>query len=126
MVKRVTSPRERALSQCAQLFGAELTYPFGDEVAVFKVGGKMFALASLDDDPARLTLKCDPDYASYLTQEFADISPGYHMNKRHWITLTLSTELSGGLVDELIVDSYELIVSSLPASLRRELSLPAT
>ena len=126
MVKKLASPRERALSQCAQLVGAELTYPFGDEVAVFKVGGKMFALASLDDDPARLTLKCDPDYASYLTQEFADISPGYHMNKRHWITLTLSTELSGGLVDELIVDSYELIVSSLPASLRRELSPPAT
>ena len=126
MVKKLASPRERALSQCAQLVGAELTYPFGDEVDVFKVGGKMFALASLDDDPARLTLKCDPDYASYLTQEFADISPGYHMNKRHWITLTLSTELSGGLVDELIVDSYELIVSSLPASLRRELSPPAT
>ncbi len=122
MGKKSTPRLERVVARCGELAGAELTYPFGDEVAVFKVGGKMFALASLDDEPARLTLKCDPDYASYLTQHFDDVAPGYHMNKRHWITVTLSMALSWDLVDELIADSYQLVVSALPASLRRELS----
>jgi predicted DNA-binding protein (MmcQ/YjbR family) len=77
-----TAQRERVVRECMKMPGAELTYPFGEETAVFKVGDKMFAVVSEDEDPGRLTMKCDPDYGAYLTQQFDDIVPGYHMNKR--------------------------------------------
>jgi predicted DNA-binding protein (MmcQ/YjbR family) len=91
-------------------------------VAVFKVAGKMFAVVSLDDEPGRLTVKCEPDYASFLVQTHDEIVPGYHMNKRHWVTVTLTSTMSPELISELISDSHELIVASLPAQLRRALS----
>jgi predicted DNA-binding protein (MmcQ/YjbR family) len=124
MVKSPSSLRTHALSVCAEMVGSEMTYPFGDEVAVYKVGGKMFALASLDDEPGRLTLKCEPDHASLLVQSHDEIEPGYHMNKRHWITLTLEERFSRDLIDQLIVESHELVITSLPTRVRRELIAP--
>jgi predicted DNA-binding protein (MmcQ/YjbR family) len=94
--------------------GAEESTPFGPDVLVYKVGGKMFALAAPDDFPAQINLKCDPERALALRDEHESIIPGYHMNKRHWNTLILDGSLSAKLVKELIDHSYSLVVASLP------------
>ena len=112
------SGREQALTTCSQLPASELTYPFGEATAVFKVIGRMFAVVSLSDEPDRITLKCDPDYGAALCGQFAEIAPGYHMNKRHWITIVLDPTLPTTLTDELIIDSYDLVLAGLPAHLR--------
>ena len=98
--------------------GAEETTPFGPDVLVYKVGGKMFALTQPDEFPARINLKCDPERAAGLRDEHDAIIPGYHMNKRHWNTLVLDGSLSTKLVRELIDHSYDLVVASLPKSQR--------
>jgi predicted DNA-binding protein (MmcQ/YjbR family) len=89
--------------------GAEQTTPFGPDTLVFKVGGKMFALTTPGEFPARLNLKCDPDRAIELRDEHPAILPGYHMNKRHWNTLILDGSLPSTLIRELIDHSYQLV-----------------
>lgn len=101
---------------------AEETTPFGPDVLVYKVAGKMFALASPDDFPSRINLKCDPDRAVALREEHPAILPGYHMNKRHWNTVVLDGSVPSRLLRELIDHSYNLVVASLPKSLRSGLS----
>ena len=96
--------------------GAEETAPFGPDVLVYKVGGKMFALTVPDEFPARINLKCDPERAAVLRDEHESVIPGYHMNKRHWNTLILDGSLPSKLVKELIDHSYDLVVASLPKS----------
>ena len=91
--------------------------PFDDETLVFKVAGKMFALLSLSGDWG-LNLKCDPEKAIELRENYSDIVPGYHMNKVHWNTLNLNGILPERLVFELIDHSYRLIVESLPKKLK--------
>ena len=103
--------------------GAEETTPFGPDVLVYKVGGKMFALTVPDDFPARINLKCDPERSVMLREEHAAITPGYHMNKRHWNTVVLDGSLPAKLVRELIDHSYELVVASLPKAVRAKLRL---
>ena len=90
--------------------GAEETTPFGPDTLVYKVGGKMFALTTPGEFPARLNLKCDPERSIALRDEYESIIPGYHMNKRHWNTLILDGGLPSELVRELIDHSYELVV----------------
>ena len=116
-----SAERSRVLAVCTQLSGAELTHPFGFDTAVFKAGGKMFAAVSLSDEPGRLTLKCDPDYGTFLIQQFDEMIPGYHMNKRHWITITLSPTLPPDLIEDLISDSYDSVIASLPKHARLSL-----
>lgn len=99
---------------CSGLPGALLSHPFGDATAVFTVGGKMFALVGLDDEPGRLTVKCEPGYAATLVAEHEAVVPGYHMDKRHWITVTLGAQPPAELVDELVAESHELVVAVLP------------
>ena len=70
--------------------GSESSYPFGPEALVFKVMGKMFALVSQEEDVPRVTLKCAPEDAATLTGQFKSVSPGYYMNKKHWVTLSLT------------------------------------
>ncbi|PDV98578.1 MmcQ/YjbR family DNA-binding protein [Candidatus Chloroploca asiatica] len=101
--------------------GVEETFPFDTVTLVVKVGGKMFALLALTDDPLRLSLKVDPDYGDLLRATFPAIQPGYHLNKRHWITLTLDGTLEDALVDELIDESYRLVVRGLPRRMRANL-----
>lgn len=101
--------RDLLLSQPATEEGT----PFGPEVLVYKVGGKMFATLSPEDLPARMNLKCDPDRAIELRDQHESILPGYHMNKRHWNTLVLDPTLSADLVRELIEHSYALVRASL-------------
>lgn len=89
--------------------GAEETTPFGPDVLVYKVNGKMFGLTSPDDFPASINLKCDPDRAVLLRDEYPAITPGYHMNKRHWNTIVLDGSVPSALLRELIDHSYELV-----------------
>jgi predicted DNA-binding protein (MmcQ/YjbR family) len=99
---------------CLAFPGAQEEFPFGDEVSVFKVGGKMFAASHLDSEPLQLSLKCDPDYAVQLRAAHQAIAPGYHLNKRHWNTITMDGSLPDQLVIDLLTDSYDLVVASLP------------
>lgn len=112
---------EEARIYCLSKRGATECFPFDEVSLVFKVQGKMFALLSLDGD-ASLNLKCDPERAIDLREHFADIVPGYHMNKMHWNTLVLNGDLSNEMVCELIDHSYDLVVKSLTRKLRDELS----
>jgi predicted DNA-binding protein (MmcQ/YjbR family) len=103
---------------CVNLPSAELTHPFGFETAVYKVRGKVFALLPLDSDHSSITLKSPPDDAAELVREHRAIVPGYHMNKRHWITVDLEGDLPEGLVEELIETSYRSVIATLPRSRR--------
>jgi predicted DNA-binding protein (MmcQ/YjbR family) len=93
---------------------ATLDFPFGEQTAVYKIGGKMFALMSVDELPGRLTLKVDPDEGEALVEQYGCINPGFYMNKRHWITVTLDHELPVDVLEEIIDDSYQLVRNSLP------------
>lgn len=95
--------------------------PFGPEVVVYKVKGKMFALVGYDSVPPTMNLKCDPDRALDLRDVHEAIRPGYHMNKRHWNTLDLDGSLRGSLVAELVRHSYDLVVAALPRRARETL-----
>ena len=96
--------------------------PFGPEVLVYKVGGKMFATLGLEDEVGRSNLKCDPERAIDLRLEYEQILPGYHMNKKHWNTLVLDGSLKPALVRELIDHSYDLVFASLPKKTRDALT----
>ena len=93
--------------------GAWLDFPFGEDVAVYKVGeaekAKMYALVNVDSSPIRLSLKCDPQLAELLRDKYESVLPGYHLNKRHWNTLLLTGQLSSQEVLDLIEHSYQLV-----------------
>jgi len=103
---------------CLALPGAEEDFPFGDEVSVFKVAGKMFALSDLDGSPLQLSIKCEPELAAQLRASYPAIGPGYHLNKRHWNTVTLDGSLPDQMVTDMVGDSYDLVVASLPKARR--------
>lgn len=88
---------------------ARLDYPFGEDVAVYKVGDKMFALIAEKKDPVNLSLKCDPQLAEVLREKYVTVMPGYHLNKKHWNTLILSGELPWDEVQALVRHSYQLV-----------------
>ncbi len=95
--------------------------PFGEDVLVFKVGSKMFALASLDNVPATANLKCDPDLALDLRDRYEQVRPGYHMNKKHWNTVELGAGIPDAELRKMIDHSYDLVVKSLPKAAREGL-----
>ena len=99
---------------CLALPGAALTFPFGEETAVFKVGGKVFAITAAES-PTHVTLKAEPEEVTGLVETYEAIIRGYHMNKKHWITVQVDGALPDGLVEELVEDSYDLVVDNLPA-----------
>ncbi|MQA12313.1 MAG: MmcQ/YjbR family DNA-binding protein [Pseudonocardiaceae bacterium] len=101
--------RDDVLTLCADLPGAVETYPFGDDVTVFKTGGRMFALITLEENPGRLTLKCDPSLALELRARHPSVQPGYHMNKRHWNTVTLDGSVDDDELHEMVEHSYKLV-----------------
>ena len=125
------SQRERAGVFPLELPGVVLTHPFGDDVDVYKVGvaaasgagatrtgGKMFCLVSQYGEPGMMTLKVDPDHGAELVRDHAAISPGYHTNKRHWVSVTLDGSVDDDLLRTLVEDAYDLVVSSLTARAR--------
>ncbi len=87
----------------------------------FKIGGKIFALASLDDVPAAANLKCDPDRALEWRDRYEEVRPGYHMNKKHWNTVKLEGAIPAKELRVMIDHSYELVVASLPRKIRESL-----
>jgi len=99
---------------CAALPGATLTFPFDEETAVYKVGGKMFAI--IGGDKSSVSLKAEPEDVIGLIETHESIGPGYHLSKKHWVTVDLGgAPLPAGLIAELVEDSYDLIVDKLPA-----------
>lgn len=105
---------------CIQKPGVTEEFPFDEETLVFKVMGKMFALTNLVGE-WNLALKCDPEWAIELREQFPAIRPGYHMNKVHWNTVAMDGSLSQKLILELIDHSYQLVVAKLPGKLKNEL-----
>ena len=99
---------------CLTFPGSEETFPFGFETSVFKVAGKMFALSRGQANPLQVSLKCEPLLAEQLRAAHAAVAPGYHLNKRHWNTVTLDGSLPDRMIAEMIEDSYDLVVSRLP------------
>ena len=91
--------------------GAKLEYPFGEDVAVYKVGGKMFALIAEGKLPVRLSLKCDPVLSKVLREKYEEVMPGYHLNKKHWNTIILSGQMSWSEIQDLIRHSYALVAA---------------
>jgi predicted DNA-binding protein (MmcQ/YjbR family) len=90
--------------------------PFGPDTLVFKVRGKMFALAALDEIPAAANLKCDPDLALDLRDRYEQVRPGYHMNKKHWNTVEIESAIPDAELRKMIDHSYGLVAKSLPKS----------
>lgn len=84
-------------------------FPFGESTLVFKVGGKVFLLVSLDAQPVQFNVKCNPEKAIELRDEFASVLPGYHMNKKHWNTVIVDNSLNNRQIKEFIDHSYELV-----------------
>jgi len=105
---------------CLSYLGAVETFPFGDDSpVVFKVGGKMFALSYLGRrGPLSVSLKCEPPLAEQLRAAYPEVQPGYHLNKRHWNTVTVGAGLSDALVRDMVEDSYDLVVDGLPRKRR--------
>jgi predicted DNA-binding protein (MmcQ/YjbR family) len=104
---------EQLIKQCMAYPKVEETTPFGPDTLVYKVCGKMFALTSPDTFPPRVNLKCDPERALELRDEYDAIKPGYHMNKKHWNTVTLDGSVPSKLVEEMVDQSLKLVVQSL-------------
>lgn len=106
--------QERAAARTDELPGSELTYPFGADWCVWKVRGKVFMLQTDITGEPIVILKAAPEEGEALRQAHADITPGYHMNKRHWITAHPDGALDPNLLDDLVTESYLLVVEGLP------------
>lgn len=91
---------------------AKLDYPFGEDVAVYKIKDKMFALIGENSDPLRISLKCDPQLSVLLREKYETVMPGYHLNKKHWNTIILSGQLPWEEVQGLIRHSYDLVAKN--------------
>jgi predicted DNA-binding protein (MmcQ/YjbR family) len=96
-------------------------FPFGEDTLVFRVKNKILLLVSLSSNPLQFNAKCEPEKAIELREQYDAIQPGYHMNKKHWNTIVIDGSLSSALIKEMIDDSYNLIVQSLPKKTREEL-----
>jgi predicted DNA-binding protein (MmcQ/YjbR family) len=103
---------------CLSFAGSQETFPFGSETSVFKVAGRMFALSQLAADSLKVSVKCDPGLAEQLRAAHAAVLPGYHLNKRHWNTVLIDGSLPDDAVRDMIEDSYDLVVSTLPRARR--------
>ena len=106
---------------CLTKNGATEGFPFDKETLVFKVGGKIFLLMSLERQPLRFNVKCDPEFALELRERHHQITPGYHMNKKHWNTVEVDG-LREELIKKLIDDSYNLIFKMLPVKTKAEIA----
>ena len=126
---------ERLRSSCLSFPGAVEDYPFGPGTAVFRVRverrgstaapGKIFALVGVDADPPSISLKCDPLLAEQLRAAHPEITGAWHLNKKHWNGVRLDGDLPAGTVRDMIEDSYDLVVASLPMADRHALGWPA-
>lgn len=110
---------------CLTQKGATEHFPFDKDTLVLKVGGKIFALTSLsgwENNDARINLKCDPNNALQLRNNFEGIQPGFHMNKTHWNTIFINSDVDDKMVYDLIIDSYNLVYKSLSKKNQTEIT----
>ena len=115
---------ETFFEYCLSKKGVTEHFPFDEETLVFKVGGKMFALSSLNQwekATPSVNLKCNPEYAEELRAQYDDIKPGWHMSKIHWNTIEINRDVPDSLIKELIDHSYELVFKSLTKKLQTEI-----
>ncbi|HKG01724.1 MAG TPA: MmcQ/YjbR family DNA-binding protein [Conexibacter sp.] len=103
---------------CLSFAGSQETFPFGSKTSVFKVAGRMFALSQLAADSLRVSVKCEPSLAEALRAAHPAVLPGYHLDKRHWNTLIIDGSLPDEAMRNMIEDSYDLVVSTLPRARR--------
>ena len=115
---------EAVRDHCLAKEGVTEGFPFGEDVLVFKVGSRIFALVNLERIPLTMNLKCDPERAIELRERYSAVEPGWHMNKRHWNTLHLDGTLPSTEVRDLIDHSYELVVQKLTRRERERLGRP--
>ena len=101
--------------------GAVEEFPFNPQTSVFKVAGKIFAIAPLSERPLRVSLKCEPELADQLRAAYPAITPGYHLNKRHWNTIEIDGSVPDDAVRDMIEDSYDLVVAALSRRKQAEL-----
>lgn len=107
---------EQIREYCLKKKGVAEAFPFDEETLVFKITGKIFLLASLDSIPLQINLKCDPEKAIGLREEYEAVQPGYHMNKKHWNTIIIDETISEQIIKEWIDDSYKLVLAGLKKS----------
>ena len=108
---------------CLEKKSTTESFPFGESTLVFKVSGKVFLLLGLDNQPLQFNVKCDPEKAEELREEYSSVTPGFHMNKKHWNTVILDGQIPVRKIREMIDDSYELVARSLPLTERKKLGL---
>lgn len=113
---------EHLREYCLKKNGVSESFPFGEETLVFKVGEKVFLLTHLEEGTS-FNAKCDPDWAVELREQYEEVQPGYHMNKKHWNTVRIDGRLSTALLHKIIDHSYDLVVASLPKKAKAELGL---
>lgn len=114
-----------AISEFASnLAGVVEEQPFGPDVDVLKVGGKIFAILSPESSPEAISLKCEPELAVELRHEYAAVIPGYHLNKRHWNTVHLDGTIPDDVILRMVTHSYEQVLAGLPKAVRETLTLP--
>lgn len=107
---------------CLSLNCVTEEFPFDNNTLVFKVAGKMFALTGIEEFNG-VNLKCDPEKAVDLREQYPAVQPGFHMNKKHWNTVQLDGSISNELLQEWIQDSYWLVIKKLPKKIQKELAL---
>lgn len=110
---------EELRTYCLSLPEVTEDMPFGEDFLVFRIYGKIFALTDMNSIPSYVNLKCDPEKALELREEYAEITAGYHMNKKHWNTLQIE-KLPKGLVQELIRHSYDEVLKKVPKRLQNK------
>jgi len=111
---------EEYRNYCLTFSGVTEEFPFDEQTLTFKVGGKIFALTNVDLF-ASINLKCDPQLAIKLREEYKSVLPGYHMNKKHWNTILIDGSIPDSKIRELILFSYNLVIKNLPKKIRMTL-----
>jgi predicted DNA-binding protein (MmcQ/YjbR family) len=114
---------ESLRNYCIAKNGVEECLPFGPDTLVFKVGSKLFLLASMDAMPLQFNIKCEPEHAILLREQYSCVQPGYHMNKKHWNTIIADGTVGEKLLQQWIDDSYKLVVNSLSKNLKQQIDL---
>src|ERR1700686_5357900 len=120
-VKHSTMDLETIRKYCLEKKSTKESFPFGESTLVFKVSGKIFLLMSLDNLPLQFNVKCDPEKAEELREEYSSVIPAFHMNKKHWNTIILNGQLTAKQIWEMIDESYALVVRSFPLKERKKL-----
>lgn len=113
---------EELRSYCLKKKGTTESFPFGEQTLVFKVGDKIFLLTGLDSHPMSFNVKCDPEEAINLREQYPNsVFAGFHMNKKHWNTVVLNSEISLDQAKRMIDHSYELVFNSLPLKIKNDI-----